>query len=113
DGVGPLAAAPLAPAGIPDVVAREPPVAGPVEPVPRRPWIPVRRVTRAQHLDLHLPVRHRRPEVILRRDGRRHRLSQLHRLLRRLDRDLELGLLVLLLAEARPAHLTLPWLDNG
>ena len=37
------AAAPLVPAGIPRVVVREPPVAGAVEPVPRRGGIPVLR----------------------------------------------------------------------
>ena len=53
-------------------------------------------VALAEHLVLHTCIRHRRAEVVLRPDDGRDLPAELDSLLARLDRDLELGFLVLL-----------------
>ena len=93
----------LPPAGIPVVVVGEPPVARPVEPVPRPDGIPALVVAGAHDLVLHLGLGDRRAEVVLRLDRGRDLLAEHDRLGRGVDRHLELGLLVLLDAEAAAA----------
>ena len=64
------------------------------------------------HLVLDLGVRHRSAEVIFGLDRGRDLLAEHDRLLRRLDRDLEFGLLVFLDAEAAAAEVIVALLDD-
>ena len=96
-------ATPLFPARIPGRVVAKPPIAPTIEPIPRCQRVPTLAVARAQHLVLHLGLRHRRAKEILGLDRSRDLFAQHHRFRRRRHRDLVLRLLVFLHAEAAAA----------
>ena len=95
--------APRTPAGIPGVVAGEPPVASAVEPIPTRGRIPSAAVIGPQDFVFDLGLRDCSAEVVVGFDRRRDLVAECDWFLRSLDLHLEFGLLVLLNAERAAA----------
>ena len=99
-------ATPFAEAGIPEIIAGEPPISRFVKPVPARGWIPVRRMVIAQHFVLHFALRDRRAEIIFRGDRRGDFFAKRQRFTGRVDFHFEFRLLVFFQAELNVAALS-------
>ena len=96
-------ASPLCPTWIPIVIVAEPPVAGPIHPVPGTRRVPIGTVIAAHDLVFHRGIDHGRPEVVLGDNFRSDFLSKGNRLGGRIHFHFELGFLVFLHSEIRVA----------